>query len=132
MCRLVSYRDSCVCTRVALATLDKAGRASELVFRATNAEALRSAVAAGFGVMVVPRSRVPTELEVCDDRPLPPLPPLFCGIFVREGAERDLFQQLADRFAQTLRPSTVVPAPDTVAYLSPRAAAAPEAARPSI
>ncbi len=41
---LVGYKDRCMCHRVALATLAKAGMAGELVFRATNAEALRSAV----------------------------------------------------------------------------------------
>jgi DNA-binding transcriptional LysR family regulator len=100
---LVSYKDICLGHRMALAALESAGRAGELVFRANNAEALRSAVAAGLGVMVVPKSRIPAQLEVWDDGPLP-LPPVFCGIFVREGAGSELLNLLADHLAQTWRP----------------------------
>jgi DNA-binding transcriptional LysR family regulator len=101
---LVSYKDICVCHRVAASTLNKAGRASELKFRATSAQALDSAVAAGVGVMVVPRRRAPARLEVWDDGPLPPLPEVFCGVFLRDGAEWDIVEQFADRIAETLRP----------------------------
>jgi DNA-binding transcriptional LysR family regulator len=101
---LISYQDDCLCHRVAVATLGKVGRHADLVFCARNAEALRSAVAAGLGVMVAPRRRVPAGLEAWDDGPLPPLPPVFSGIFVREDPGNDLLDQLADRFAQTLRP----------------------------
>jgi DNA-binding transcriptional LysR family regulator len=101
---LVSYSDFCVCHRIGVASLDKIGRASDLVFRASSAEALRSAVAAGVGVMVVPRRRIPADLEAWDDSPLPPLPPVFCGVFVREGVSNDTVDELADHLAQTLRP----------------------------
>jgi DNA-binding transcriptional LysR family regulator len=111
---LISYKDVCICHRVAVTTLDKIGRGSELVFRANNAEALRSAVAAGLGVMAVPRSRVPAELEVWDDGPLPPLPPLYSGIFLREGAESEMLDELADHLAEMLRP------PAKTLFASPR------------
>jgi DNA-binding transcriptional LysR family regulator len=126
---LVSYKDVCLCHRVAVATLDKAGRAAELVFRATNAEALRSAVAAGLGIMVVPRRRVPAELEICDDSSLPPLPQIFCGIFVRKGTDSDALDQLADHLALTMRPSAVMPSPTVCAL---QRAASPAAVRPSM
>jgi DNA-binding transcriptional LysR family regulator len=45
---LISYGDRCVCHRAAMTTLNKAGLTGELVFRANTAEALRSAVAAGY------------------------------------------------------------------------------------
>ena len=123
---LVSYKDVCVCHRIAASTLDRVGRSAELVFRATNAEALRSAVAAGLGVMVVPRSRVPAELEILDDGTLPLPPAVYCGVFVRDGAEAAMLDQLADQFAQTLRPSAV--SPTARVYASP----SPETARPSV
>ncbi len=124
---LVSYQDICVCHRVAVTTLSRIDRPSELVFRATNAEALRSAVAAGLGIMVAPRHRVPAELEAWDDGPLPPPPSVYCGIFVRDGAERDMLDQLADRFAQTLRRPAAVALGARV-YAPP----SPETARPSV
>jgi DNA-binding transcriptional LysR family regulator len=101
---LVSYKDICLANRIAMAALESAGRTSELVFRANNAEALRSAVAAGLGVMVVPKSRFPAQLAVWDDGPLP-LSSVFCGIFVREGAGSELLNLLADHLAQIWRPS---------------------------
>jgi DNA-binding transcriptional LysR family regulator len=106
---LVAYGDRCLCHRVALATLEQAGLAGELVFRANTAEALRSAVAAGVGVMLVPRNRIPAELEAWDGGPLPPAPAVYGGIFVREGGGRDTIDDLADRFAETLRPAGALP-----------------------
>jgi DNA-binding transcriptional LysR family regulator len=114
---LVSYREASVRYRVGVAAIEKAGLAFELVFRGSNAEALRSAAAAGLGVMVATRRRVPAGLEVWDDGPLPPLPPVFCGIFVREGAGSDMLDQLADYLAQTMRPSAV--ASDPMLFASP-------------
>lgn len=126
---LVAYTESCLGHRVAAATLDKVGRAAELVFRGTTAEALHSAVAAGLGVMVKPRRRVPAELAVWDDGPLPPLPPVYCGVFVREGASNKTLDELADHLARTLRPPAV--APDRLVFTSPRPDR-PAAARPSL
>jgi len=125
---LISYGERCVCHRVALTILNKAGLAGELVFRANTAEALRSAVAAGVGVMLMPRSRVPAELEVWDDGLLPAAPAVYGGVFVREGAGNDTLDQLADQFAETLRPAAA--GLDAARLPSQRAAAA-EAARHS-
>ena len=123
---LVAYTDRCLCHRAALATLNKAGLEGELVFRADTAEALRSAVAAGVGVMLLPRRRIPAELQAWDDSPLPPAPSVYGGVFVREGAANETLELLADRFAQALRPSASQPIP-----LAPLQAAAPEGARHS-
>jgi DNA-binding transcriptional LysR family regulator len=101
---LIAYKDRCLCHRIAVAMLAEAGLAAELVFRANTAEALRSAVAAGVGVMLMPRSCVPAELEVWDDGSLPAVAPVYCGIFV-QGERSDTFDQLADHFAETLRPA---------------------------
>jgi DNA-binding transcriptional LysR family regulator len=101
--------------------------AGELVFRGTNAESLRSAVTAGVGVMLVPKSRIPAGLEAWDDGPLPPPPAVYGGVFVREGVVNDTLDQLADRFAETLRPAAV-PA-DAAVIASPRVPAAQGARR---
>jgi DNA-binding transcriptional LysR family regulator len=126
---LISYKDHCLCHRVGVATLEKVGRTAELAFRASNAEALRSAAAAGFGVMVVPRSRIPADLEVWDDGSLPPLPEVFFGIFVGDSADRELHNQIADHIAQTLRPASA--SSDALVFAS-RRAVQPAASPPSI
>jgi len=100
---LVSYGERCLCHRAAVTALAGAGMTAELVFRANAAEALRSAVAAGVGVMLMPRGRVTADLEVWDDGPLPPAPAVYGGIFVRDGAGSEMLDRLADRFAQALR-----------------------------
>ena len=97
---LVAYSDRCLCHSVAMATLEKAGLEGELVFRANTAEALRSAVAAGVGVMLLPRRRIPAGLQAWDDGPLPPAPAVYGGVFVREGAANETLEQLADLFAR--------------------------------
>jgi DNA-binding transcriptional LysR family regulator len=119
---LISYRDGCICHRVATAALEKVGRTAELVFRASAAEALRGAAAVGCGVMVVPRGRVPAELEAIDDGSLPPLPPVFCGVFVREGTDNATRHELADHLAQTLRPAAAAAQP--LRFAAKRAASA--------
>jgi DNA-binding transcriptional LysR family regulator len=124
---LVGYKDRCMCHRVALATLAKADMAGELVFRGTNAESLRSAVTAGVGVMLVPRSRIPAGLEAWDDGPLPPPPAVYGGVFVREGVANDTLDQLADRFAETLRPAAA--AADAAVFVGARVPAAQGARR---
>ena len=116
---LVAYKDQCICHRIAVATLGAAGYASELIFSADSGEALRSAVAAGVGVMLAPRSRVPAELEIWHDCPLPIPPFLYGGVFVRAGNE--LLDQLADHLAPAMRPSPITPAGRMV-FAAPRAA----------
>ncbi len=103
---VISYRDGCICHRAAKTALGKVGRTAVLVFCASNAEALRSAAAAGIGIMVVPRGRVPADLDVVDDGTLPPLEPVFCGVYVREGAKNEALDELAEHLAQALRPAS--------------------------
>jgi DNA-binding transcriptional LysR family regulator len=107
-----------MCSRIAVATLARADLASELVFRATNAEALRSAVSAGLGVMLVPRSRIPAGLDAWDDGPLPPPPAVYGGVFIRDDAG-DMLEHLADRFAEALRPPEPDAAPRPTSRVPP-------------
>jgi hypothetical protein len=63
---------------------------------------------------------VPAGLEAWDDGPLPPPPVVYGGVFIREDAG-DMLEQLADRFAEALRP----PEPDAAPRPAPRVPPAP-------
>ena len=93
-------------SRVALATLAKAGIAGELVFRAQYRRGAaqrryrRCRCHAGAAEPHPGRTRRPGMTGRCRRRP-----PVYGGVFVREGAANDTLDQLADRFAETLRPA---------------------------
>jgi DNA-binding transcriptional LysR family regulator len=100
---LVGYGDECVFTRSAITALSDSNRSCELVYVGSGIAGLAAAVTAGFGVMVLPRSRADIPgLTIWDDAPLPKLPDVFGGIYVRTGAdpEREL---VADAIAAALR-----------------------------
>jgi DNA-binding transcriptional LysR family regulator len=98
----VSWGEECPFYRVAQNALYQVGQSCDVVFTAPSLAHLIGAVASGLGVMVMPRSRVPTQLVKWDDGPLPELPPMNCGVFVREGGDRDLFCQLAESLANAM------------------------------
>src|SRR5436305_107706 len=101
---LVAYSDDCACQRGAMQALTEAGRECEFVFSSRSLFSLVAAVAAGFGVMVMPRARaLKTNLAVWDDAPLPKLPDLYCNIFVRDGGNRAVLEELADNLAHDLQ-----------------------------
>lgn len=101
---LVSFREDCIYYRAAVNALGRCGRGSELVFIGPTIVTLAAAVSAGFGVMVLPRSRVwPPELSLWEDAPLPALPNLYWGVYLREGAERELPENIADAIAAEMR-----------------------------
>jgi len=105
---LVCYGDDCASQRVAVAALRQAGRTCEFVYTSHSLVSLAAAVAAGFGVMVMPRGRaIKAELAIWEDAPLPKLPELYCGIYVREGGASKASEELAD-YLEELRfePST--------------------------
>jgi len=117
---LVAYGEDTACQRVAVAALRDAGREYEFVFTSRSLVSLSAAVAAGFGVMVMPRGRaMKSNLAIWEDAPLPKLPELYCGIFVRDGGNRTVIEELADNLAVDLRalprmtdeqePATVAP-----------------------
>jgi DNA-binding transcriptional LysR family regulator len=102
---LVSYGGECLFTRNAMTVLSKAGRESELSFVGSSLLGLGAAVAAGFGVMALPRSRAEIPgIKIWEDAPLPKLPDIFCGIYVRAGAEPEDREQIANAVAAALRP----------------------------
>ena len=102
---LVSYGEECLFTRNAMAALSQAGRECELAFIGSSLLGLGAAVAAGFGVMALPRSRADIPgITVWEDAPLPKLPDIFCGIYVRAGADVEEREQIAETIAAALQP----------------------------
>ncbi len=100
---LVSYGEDCACQQLAVATLHRAGRECNFVFTSRSHLSLVAAVAAGFGLMVMPRGRAAmSKLTIWEDPPLPPLPDLCCGIFLRETGNQPAVEELADYLAADL------------------------------
>jgi DNA-binding transcriptional LysR family regulator len=104
---LVSYGERCLLTRSIVRTLGQAGRDCELIFTGSSIVGLNAAVAAGFGVMALPRSCAGAPgTTIWEDAPLPKLPDFYCGIYVRSGAEPEDCEQIADSIAAALRPES--------------------------
>ena len=102
---LVSFGEDCSCRYTAVNALQRVGRECDFVFTSRSIASLEAAVLAGLGVMVLPRSRVQqTSLSVWEDAPLPELPQLYCGIYLRQGGNRVALEELADEIAAVLRP----------------------------
>jgi len=94
---LVSYGGDSACQRIAVAALHRAGLDCNFVFTSHSLVSLMAAVAAGFGVMVVPRGRaIRNNLSIWEDAPLPKLPVVFSAILVRDGGDRAVIEKLAD------------------------------------
>jgi DNA-binding transcriptional LysR family regulator len=103
---LVTHGEGCLVSMLAIQTLDKAGREWEEVFNATSSISIAAAVAAGLGISATVERYVPAGLEPWNDAPLPPLPSVECGIYLREGRDRRLLERLADAIADVIRPPT--------------------------
>jgi DNA-binding transcriptional LysR family regulator len=103
---LVSFGEDCSCRYAAVNALNRVGRECDFVFTSRSIASLEAAVLAGLGVMVLPRSHVSqTALSVWKDAPLPELPQLYCGIYLRDGGDnRAALEELADAVAAVLRP----------------------------
>jgi DNA-binding transcriptional LysR family regulator len=100
---LLAYSEACLCYRVAVDTLERAGRSHDLVLVSESQVCLAGAASAGLGVMAGARNRVMPELSIWDDAPLPALPEVYCGVYLREGGDRKRLEQLAASIATTLR-----------------------------
>ena len=102
---LVSFGDDCVFHRIAVEALQKEGRMHDTVYVSSSTTGLAAAVSAGLGVMALARSRTGVPgLTVWEDAPLPKLPNVSCGIYIRDGGDRAALEQLADSIAETLHP----------------------------
>ncbi len=103
---LVTFGETCVLHRAMIDSLLRAGRDYEVVYNGSSMASLAAAVSAGMGVMALTRSRVGASgLVIWDDAPLPKLPHVYCGIFIREGPEQATLEQLADSIAGALNPA---------------------------
>jgi DNA-binding transcriptional LysR family regulator len=101
---LVSYGGDSTCQRAAVATLHRARLDCNFVFTSQSNASLLAAVAAGFGVMAVPRGRaIRNNLVIWEDSPLPKLPELYCALVVREGGDRTAIEELADYLEDQIR-----------------------------
>ena len=102
---IVSFGDDCVFHRIAVEALQKEGRSHETVYVSSSTTGLAAAVSAGLGVMAMARSRAGVPgLTIWEDAPLPKLPNVSCGIYIRDGGDRAALEQLADSIAETLHP----------------------------
>ena len=111
---LVSFGENAIYSRLATRVLKTVGLDCETVFTGPSIDSLDRAVKAGLGVMAITRERAQYYgMTVWDDAPLPKLPELYTGIYVREGGARAAYEQLADEFATVLRPPST-PTPDLV------------------
>jgi DNA-binding transcriptional LysR family regulator len=107
---LVSYGEECLFTRNAMAALSQTGRECELAFIGSSLLGLGAAVAAGFGVMALPRGRADIPgITVWEDAPLPKLPDIFCGVYVRDGVDVEEREEVAEMVAAALRPPEATP-----------------------
>lgn len=102
---LVGYGEECAFTRCAMTALQGANRACELMYVGPGIVGLAAAVAAGFGVTVLPRSRANLPgIEIWEDAPLPRLPEVFSGIYVSPGTDSEDRELVAASIAAALRP----------------------------
>jgi hypothetical protein len=57
--------------------------------------------------MALPRDRADIPgIAVWDDAPLPKLPDIFCGIYVRSGVDVEEREQIAETIAAALNPES--------------------------
>ena len=105
---LVCYGDECVFNRIAMEALNHAGLPSEVIYCGSSIAGLHAAVGAGLGVMALPRSHLDLpDLVACEDARLPRLPEVSCGVYLREGSDRELMERIAQAIADTLNPPAV-------------------------
>jgi DNA-binding transcriptional LysR family regulator len=100
---LVAQDEDCVLTKLAIEALDLAGREWELVFTAPSSASVAGAVSAGLGVSAMIERLVPSELIAWRDPLLPPLPEIVCTVYLREGEDRELVENLAEALSGTMR-----------------------------
>ena len=100
---LVSHGEASIYHRHAVTALKSAGLEWEDVFTGPSMTSLNGAVMAGLGVMAVTRRRAnDVGMTIWDDAPLPKLPDLYSGIYVREGGTRAAYEQLADEIGMAI------------------------------
>jgi DNA-binding transcriptional LysR family regulator len=126
---LVTLREGGLMHRAATSILNQATRDYEVVFTAFAAAALIAAVSVGLGVALLPRREISADVVICEEGSLPKPPDVFCGIYLRDGLDCEVLEELADAIANALAPfSGNGPAPkqeaDSLTPMPPRAVSA--------
>lgn len=100
---LATYGEGFILHRMATSVLNQVGREYELVYTAVSMMGLIAAVASGLGVALLPRRSVTQDLVKWENGPLARSLRIYCGVYPREGADRQVLA-LADAIAEALRP----------------------------
>jgi DNA-binding transcriptional LysR family regulator len=95
-----------VVDRNAIASLQRAGQKFHSAFVGTDFTACATAAAAGLGYMIMPERAVPPRLKIARERYLPPAPSIRCGVFLREGIERDEIAPVLRALESVLKPAS--------------------------
>lgn len=107
---LVSYGETSIYHRLAVAALKSASFNWEDVFTARSLSSLRSAVSAGLGVMAISRHRaIKAGMTIWEDTPLPRLLNIYAGIYIREAGPDAIYERLADELARDLWDAEIGP-----------------------
>jgi DNA-binding transcriptional LysR family regulator len=102
---MLAFSKHCTCYQAGVKALRDAGREARLVFTASTVLSLAAAVDAGLGTMIMTRSRLRmAQLNWWNDAPLPALPEVHVGIYIRDGVGVAPLHELADALASLLRP----------------------------
>jgi DNA-binding transcriptional LysR family regulator len=102
---LVTLSEGWALHRAAVAALTRAQRNFEVVFIGQSKAAIVEAVRHGMGVAAVSARRTDIPgIAVWENAPLPPLAPLYCGIYLSESADRQLLENLADLIFEIIGP----------------------------
>jgi DNA-binding transcriptional LysR family regulator len=99
---VVTLREGGFMNRLTTLALNQADRDYEVVFTAFAAGALLTAVGAGLGVGLLPRSEISPEVEICQEPFLPSPPEVYCGVYLRERVDSEMLNGLADALARAL------------------------------
>jgi DNA-binding transcriptional LysR family regulator len=84
--RLVTPPEGSLFHRIAVEALGRAGRKFEIVYKSGNPDVLRSAVDAGYGVLLAPTALAPKGARRVSEALLASLPQVTLGLYAREGA----------------------------------------------
>lgn len=102
---MLAFSEECMCFRAGVNALRQSGRTHRLIMMSGTVLVLAAGVDAGLGVLVMTSGRIRlTQLKRWDDGPLPKLPQLHAGIYIREGADSRALAELADDLAPLLKP----------------------------
>jgi len=101
---LISFGEPNIYRDLVTTALKAGGYDWEDVFWGPSIASLRGALSAGLGVMAIARRRaIEHGMTIWDDAPLPKLPGVHAGVYVREGGAGAIYEQLADEIVTMMR-----------------------------